>query len=616
MSNNYDLVIIGSGIAGSTLGLVLGRIGFRCLVVEKGKHPHFVIGESMVPPASYSFEYLDRMYDIPELKAVYNYAAHKAAGCTGWPKRHFWFGYNEPGKSVTPELETCLHTLLPPRGPDIHMLRADIDWYLTRALANYGVEYVDQTSVVNFDVEGQKAVLELKNAQGTSRVTADYVVDCSGHASFLAKKFGLRMEDPKMSTNSRSIFGHFRNVKFLDDVLGENPSLGFNRDGGTMHHCFDGGWIWSIRFDNGIVSVGITMDRDRWPLDESISPEEEFREIINRYPTVRSVMGDMEAVRPLIRTGRVHGGTDRIQFRCSSILGERFILTPHAASFIDPLFSTGILLTSAFIVRFAHLAKAARQDGNWSMERFRPLERIFDREVDMVDKVVGGNFKAWQHGHSAFVHYWRTWVYVAASAYMTRVAIPQEDTSVGIFGAGVPTVEEVVNRMHGAMFDPAIPGSEKAAACKRIMDVEWSGSKGPLPVDFPLVPDKTITVSNIASGAGGGSNDQFRLMRWWHGLMDRNPSVAEKVQFDRVATWIVDNKNRAALNAEREKQSRESNGTFHRAYDIIRGLEIGKVQKPFTGNPALLWEQPAEAKTAWDVHAHEGDHVTQAKKKA
>ena len=230
------------------------------------------------------------------------------------------------------------------------------------------------------------------------------MVDASGHASFLAKKFGLRLADPPLQTNTRSIFSHYKGVKFLDDFLEPNKEMGYIRDGGTVHHCFDGGWIWSIRFDNEITSIGITLDRDRWPLDESITPEEEVQQIINRYPTVKAVLGEAVAVRPVIRTGRVHGGTDRIQFSVTSIVGERFILAPHAAGFIDPLFSTGILLTQSFMARFVPRAIEAKQDGNWSLERFKPLEPIFFRELGAIDKIVAGMFRAWQEDWVVLYH--------------------------------------------------------------------------------------------------------------------------------------------------------------------------------------------------------------------
>src|SRR6185369_16037858 len=102
--------------------------------------------------------------------------------------------------------------------------------------------------------------------------------------------------------------------------------------------CFRGGWIWVIPFDNGVTSVGLQLDRTLYPIDETKSPEEELYLFMKRFPSIWAHLGKMVPVRPIVRT-------DRIQFTSKSILGDGFILAPHAAGFIEPLFSTGILLT-------------------------------------------------------------------------------------------------------------------------------------------------------------------------------------------------------------------------------------------------------------------------------
>ena len=583
--SGYDVAIIGSGIAGSSLALVLARQGMRVLVVEKGKHPRFVIGESTVPSTSYGYEYLSEKYGVPEFQALYHYTGLKEAGLCGWPKQHFWFGFNEPGKPLTQDNEVSLFTFFPPRGPDVHAVRADLDHYFVKAFPKYGIKYLDETAIVDFEAHPDKAVLTLKTKAGeTSFAEAQYVVDCSGHASFLAKKFGLRPEDPKMFTNTRSLFGHYRGVKFLDDVLPPNHEMGVIRDGGTIHHCFDGGWIWSIRFDNEITSIGITLDRERWPLDESISPEDEFKQIIARYPTVQAVLGEIEAIRPVIRTGRMHGGTDRIQFSATSILGDRFILAPHAAAFCDPLFSTGILLTQAFIARFVPRALAAKADNDWSIERFKPLEPIFLKELASIDKIVGGMFRAWQYSHQVFAHYWRLWIYTGILMYLCRVNVPQESCEVGLYGAGVPSAEQLIDRMNAVVFDGSTSAEEKASALKAMMEEIW----GPFPVEWPLQPDKAIVV-RWRAGEGGLAAHQRQMLHWWRGMLKKNPNLAGLVEHHRFYRWFWDTRGRAKEHEDLCEVSRAEDGVFHKAYDVFRALTVGAVQGKLADSEILRW---------------------------
>ncbi|HVK85302.1 MAG TPA: NAD(P)/FAD-dependent oxidoreductase [Kofleriaceae bacterium] len=580
MRDDYDIAIIGSGIAGSTIGLVLAKQGLRVLVVEKGKHPRFVIGESTVPSTSYTFEYIGAKYDIPEFRAFTHFTGLKTAGLTGWPKQHFWFGFHEPGKAVTQDRELTLFTLMPPRGPDVHTLRADLDHYLVKAFPKYGIDYLEETSIVDFEALPDAAVLTMQPKVGEkSTVRAQLVIDASGHQSFIAKKFGLRVSDPPFCTNTRSIFSHYTGVKFMDDFLEPNNEMGFIRDGGTVHHCFDGGWIWTIRFDDDVTSVGITLDRERWPLDESISPEEEVRQIIERYPTVKQVLGEAKAIRPLIRTGRQHGGSDRIQFSTKSIVGDRFVMTPHAAGFIDPLFSTGILLTGAFISRVTPLILAAKKDGNWSADRFRPIEQVFFKEISCIDKIVGGMFRAWKDDHIVFAHYWRLWIYTGQLMYLCRIAVPQESTRIGLYGAGIPTTEKLIDDMNAIVFDDKRTPAQKATDLKATMEAIW----GPFETDWPRTPDKPIVVKWRA-GEGQAARAQLRLLRWWRGMIRQNASLMEEVEHSRFVQWFWETRRRAKEHKQKLEASKAEGGAFHRAYDVFQALINGTLEKPLTGN--------------------------------
>jgi len=103
--------------------------------------------------------------------------------------------------------------------------------------------------------------------------------------------------------------------------------------------------------------------------------------------------------------------TSRIQIKSDSIIGDRFILAPHASCFIDALFSTGINMTTRFIIRSIPLIKKVCQqkNGPLDMSIFKPMEEKFYTEIDFIDKMVNGMIKSFRHPE-LFRQYWRIWI--------------------------------------------------------------------------------------------------------------------------------------------------------------------------------------------------------------
>lgn len=558
MRASFDVIVLGSGIAGSMLALVLQRAGIRTLCIERKTHPRFVIGESTVPTTSVLLKQLAHDYNIPELAEVAHYLGLRGNACTAWPKQGFWHGIHREGERLDPRHEHFLETFLLPLGPDVHMLRADADAFLVSLFPKYGVEYQDNTDVLSFEANPSGAQLTLRGTQGESQVQARFVVDATGHASFLAHRFGLRDEEPRLATNTRSIFSHFKGVPPLDELYGGcNPAFRFRRDGATMHHSFRGGWIWVIPFDSGITSVGLELDRSRHPLDERISPEDEFRSVIERYPSVADHLGGMTAIRPMIRT-------DRIQFTSRTILGDGFILSPHAAAFIEPLYSSGILLTCLFISRFARDAQEAQAAGDWSKERFRPIERTFFAEVEQIDHVVDGSIQSFRH-NELFKQYWRNWV-IGTVAHLTPCVLAGHAPQAPVYwGAGITSFRAHLARMHDAI--RASPGgNDDLALATRIHDETepW----------WRLVAEPLMSSSDFGIGAASGTcvfgtRRVDRSVEWLEKFCRQPETATAETIFANGAKWLS---RAAAMWTEQLTQyrcSQHDGSDFHAAYEKI-----------------------------------------------
>lgn len=439
LKDEYDVIVLGSGFAGSIAAVCLGSAGISTLVVEKKEHPRFVIGESSTPQTTSDIKYLANTWNVPELRNVSHYAGVKSIGCITYPKEVFWFGYHEEGKKLAPDHEVVSMTTLPPLGPDSHMLREDIDTYLVSLFPKYKVDFIENTAPQEYTTHKDYVEIGLVtyNKDGAEKATENrtvrgkFIVDATGHNCFLARKFGIFNHDPTLKTRSRTIYSHFQTTPDwkLDRVLGGRcEHINTSRDNGTMHHVFPGGWIWVIPFENNTVSLGITLDLELYPLDHSISAQEEWDSILNRFPTIKEHLGGLVRLRSFIRSGR-------IQITSDTIIGDRFVLTPHASTFIDPLYSTGMALSVRFVKRLVPVVqqiKSEDADTERIKELLAPMQELFDTEVDCIDKIVYGTYYAYHH-LAVYRQYWRFWII----ATLQTVGLTR-DTPEALFGGFNP----------------------------------------------------------------------------------------------------------------------------------------------------------------------------------
>jgi len=567
----YDVLIVGSGIAGSSLALALRKAGISVCVVEKDTHPRFAIGESTVPSTTLGYDYLARAYGIPEFHQMSHYLGLKELGLVGYPKQHFYFAHHSEGQPLKENEELMYETLELPLGPDVHVLRADTDAFLVSRFPAYGVTYLDKTEVVDFGRDGDGVFLKVKGPAGEQRLDGRLVVDASGHASYFAKKFDLRDATPRLQTTTRSIFGHFESVPSLEDVVGApNPAFRFKRHGGTQHHCFEGGWIWVIPFDNGVTSVGLQLDPRIWPLDEKVPPDEELARIFAKFPTVQAHLGKMKPVRKLVRTGRV-------QFTSKTILGDGFVLTPHAAGFIDPLFSTGITLTQSFVARFVPAVKRAlARPGRVDTADFRPIEAAFMREVETIDLIVSGVMQSWGD-YDTFKQMWRVWGYATIVQYTARIVGDHANASgcTLMFGAAIDRWRDTVRAMNEAVFSEP-RGPALAAKLKGMLDV-WPHPHNR--ASYELQSGRSCSVA---------IEDPPYYFRWLKWFVNENPAVKADRSIFRLMGWgfrLV-----WRLLAVKLRYRAGSGDAYSKAVETIRALKIPRAQaqlEPAKQAPAL-----------------------------
>lgn len=380
MTKRCSVAVVGSGFAGSILARVLAIQGHRVVLIERGTHPRFAIGESTTPLANLALERLARRYGMADCYAL---AAH-GRWLARYPdvmrglKRGFTFYRHHPGESFADrgfDSERLLVAASPSDAiADSHWLRADIDHHFVREAIAAGVEYRDRIEDTSAEVDRQRV---------------DFVIDASGPGGFLAKQLSIPSGLARTQTRSALVFSHFTGVPLMTDLVPGLPPGPYPDDWAAMHHVIDGGWMYSLRFDNGVVSAGFALSpRGLAAATESPAPDAQqlWDLLLDRYPTIGAAFGAATPIRPL-------AFRPCIQHRLTRAAGEGWALMPHAFAFVDPLFSTGIAWSFRAIERLAQCFEA----GMPRAEDLARYEAALSAEADQIDCLVAGAYDAMAH---------------------------------------------------------------------------------------------------------------------------------------------------------------------------------------------------------------------------
>lgn len=390
----YDVAILGSGMAGSMIGALLARNGVSVLLIDAGVQPRFAVGESTIPYTSALTRIIAERYRVPEIEALSGHRGivERVSPMCG-RKQNFGFVYHREGRPQDP---AEINQMVIPewQRTESHLFRQDVDAYLFHTAVRYGAEQRSGTRIEHVETDPDTGVL-LRSDRG-EEFRARYLVDGGGYRSPLADTFGLRDDPPRARHHSRCLFTHMVGVTPFDDTQAARGHKHLSPwHNGTLHHVFDGGWLWVIPFDNHsdslnpLCSVGLTLDERVSPKPDC-SPQQEFDGFLARFPQIAEQFRGARAVRPWVSTGR-------LQYSASRTVGERYCLTSHAAGFIDALYSRGLTNTLEVVNALGWRLIEAARDGDWSTARFAYIDDLQQGLYDVHDDVVYSSFVGFRH---------------------------------------------------------------------------------------------------------------------------------------------------------------------------------------------------------------------------
>ena len=392
MKSDFDIAVVGSGFGGSLTAMIARRLGRSVILVERGRHPRFAIGESSTPLANLLLEELALRYDLPRLLPLAKWGSWQktypqiACGL----KRGFTFYQHQFEKPFLNDSERRDQLLVAasPRDEiaDTHWYRADFDHFLVREAQALGVEYLDQTNLEAVTFNGNSVQLDGERGGKSVSIVARFLLDASGPRGFLQRELRLAEAPFEDFPPTQALYSHFTAVKRWEDSAAGSPmpfaaeQPPYPVDDAAVHHVFAGGWVWILRLNNGITSAGVAATDGLADALRFAEGEAAWNRLLERLPSVREQFSDATSQWPFVHA-------PRLSFRSAMVAGRNWALLPSAAGIVDPLLSTGFPLALLGIGRLAEVFEGDL-DSPRLEERLKDFARQTLQELDVAAKLV------------------------------------------------------------------------------------------------------------------------------------------------------------------------------------------------------------------------------------
>ncbi len=362
-----DVVVIGGGPAGSTAATLLAQHGHSVTLFEREKFPRFHIGESLIPE---TYWVLQRLNMLPKMRAsqfVKKYSV-QFVSASGKLSAPFYFWDNKPHE--------CSQTW--------QVVRSEFDQMMLENAREHGVLAHEETRVLDVLFDGERACgVKVQHADGTGRdVRAKVVVDASGQSGLLQNRFKLRVWDPIL--NKGAIWTYWENA-YRDQGKDEGATV-------VIQTPNKKGWFWYIPLHNNRVSLGVVGPFD-YLFKGRGSHEQTYHEEVDQCPAVQQRLANAQRV-----TG--YFATKDYSYRATQCAGDGWVTVGDAFGFLDPLYSSGVLLAlrsaemaaDAIAEGFKSNDLSAAQLGKWSPLLNQGIDRMRRLVCEYYDGFSFGKF--------------------------------------------------------------------------------------------------------------------------------------------------------------------------------------------------------------------------------
>ena len=330
--------MIGGGPGGATIAALLAERGRDVVLIEKARHPRFHIGESLLPLNMPLFE---RLGVDEEIKRI-GMTKYGAEFVSPWHAQAVTFDFANAVDKTHPYA--------------YQVRRSEFDQILFRNAVRKGATAFEACRVTGVAFNAHGAAVTARGEDGRERQwQTKFVVDASGRDTVLAKQFGIKRRNRRH--NSAAIFGHFSGAARLPGKAAGNISL----------FWFDHGWFWFIPLHDGATSIGAVCTPD-YMKTRATDPARFLLATIALCPALAARLRDAALCSPVTATGNY-------SYEVKRAAGRDYLLLGDAFTFIDPVFSTGVLFAMQSAFAGADTVETCLDDARHAPAALRAFDR-------------------------------------------------------------------------------------------------------------------------------------------------------------------------------------------------------------------------------------------------
>jgi flavin-dependent dehydrogenase len=363
-----DVVVIGGGPAGSTASTLIAQKGHQVRLFEREHFPRFHIGESLIPD---TFFILERLNMLPKLKGSRFVKKYSVQFITehGRLSEPFYFIDNKNHES----------------SQTWQVYRQEFDQMMLNNAREHGVEVEEGVHVLGILWEGERAVgVRIKREDGTQQeIRSKVVVDASGQSSVIMDRLNLREWDPVLK--KAALWTYWEGAQ-RDTGRDEGATLVIQVQGKQ-------GWFWYIPLaNNNMVSVGVVAAFDYlFKNRPGKSHEEIYFEEVSRCP----------GLQPRIANARrcdVFRAAKEYSYKAKKAAGDGWVMVGDAYGFLDPLYSSGVLLALKSGSLAADAVTEGLAKGDTTEAQLGKWEPGFAQGMDRMRRLVCAYYDGFSFG--------------------------------------------------------------------------------------------------------------------------------------------------------------------------------------------------------------------------